>query len=73
MKGQLHKLTNKWRRQDKRKYLKLTRACIIKLITSVIYSFRNKLEPLSLNTRLGRKGLPETNTLVYYRNRNLQL
>ncbi len=34
-------------------------ACIIKLITAVIYGFRNKLECLSLNTRLGWKGLPD--------------
>jgi hypothetical protein len=33
-------------------------ACIIKLITAVIYGFRNKLECLSLNTRLCWKGLP---------------
>ncbi len=33
-------------------------ACIIKLITAVIYDFRNKLECLSVNTRLGWKGLP---------------
>ncbi len=32
-------------------------ACIIRLITAVIYSFRNKLECLSLNTRLGWKRL----------------
>ncbi len=30
------------------------------LITAVIYGFRNKLECLSLNTRLGWKGLPGT-------------
>ncbi len=47
-------------------------ACIIKHITAVIYSFRNKLEHLSLNTRLGRKGLPGTNTLAYYGNRKLR-
>jgi hypothetical protein len=47
-------------------------ACIIKLITAVIYGFRNKLECLSLNPRLGWKGLPGTNTLAYYRNRKLQ-
>jgi len=41
-------------------------ASTIKLITAVIYSFRNKLECLSLNTRLGRKGLPGTNALAYY-------
>ncbi len=44
---------------------------IIKLITAVRYGFRNKLEHLSLNTRLGWKGLPETNTLAYYGNRKL--
>jgi hypothetical protein len=47
-------------------------ACIIKLITSVIYGFRNKLEHLSLNTRLGWKGLPGTNTLAYYGNHKLR-
>ncbi len=41
-------------------------ACIMKLITAIIYGFRNKLECLSLNTRLGWKGLPGTNTLAYY-------
>jgi hypothetical protein len=46
-------------------------ACIIKLITAVIYGFRNKLECLSLNTRLGWKGLSGTNTLAYYGNRKL--
>jgi hypothetical protein len=46
-------------------------ACIIKLITAVIYAFHNKLECLSLNTRLGWKGLPGTNTLAYYRNLKL--
>jgi len=35
-------------------------ACIITLITTIIYGFRNKLERLSLNTRLGWKGLPGT-------------
>jgi len=49
-----------------------SRACIIKLITAVIYSFRSKLECLSINTRLGWKGLPGTNTLAYYGNRKLQ-
>jgi hypothetical protein len=43
-------------------------ACIIKLITAVIYDFRNKLECLSQNTRLGWKGLPGTNTVTYYGN-----
>jgi hypothetical protein len=47
-------------------------ACIIKLITAIIYSFRNKLECLSINTRLGWKGLPGTNTLAYYGNRKLR-
>ena len=42
------------------------RACIIKLISVVIYGFRTKLECLSLNTRQGWKGLPGTNTLTYY-------
>jgi hypothetical protein len=49
-------------------------ASIIKLITDVIYGFRNKLECLSLNTKLGWKGwkgLPGTNTLAYYGNRIL--
>ncbi len=48
-------------------------ACIIKLITAVIYGFPNKLECLSLNTRLGWKGLPGTNTLAYHGNRKLRL
>jgi hypothetical protein len=30
-------------------------ACIVNLITAVIYGFRNKLERLSLNTRVGGK------------------
>ncbi len=38
----------------------LSRACIIKLITVVVYGFCNKLERLSLNTRLDWKGLPGT-------------
>ena len=38
----------------------LRRGCIIKPITAVTYGFRNKLECLSLNTRLGWKGLPVT-------------
>jgi hypothetical protein len=45
--------------------------CIIKRITAVIYGLRNKLECLSLNIRLGGKGLPGTNTLAYYGNRKL--
>ncbi len=47
-------------------------AWVLKLITAVIYGFRNKLECLSLNTRLGWKGLPGTNTLPYNRNRKLR-
>jgi hypothetical protein len=47
-------------------------ACIIKLITAVIYGFRNKQECLTLNTRLGWKGLPGTKTLVYYGNHKLR-
>jgi hypothetical protein len=43
-------------------------ACIIKLIMAIIYSFHNKLERLSQNTRLGWKGLPGTNTLASYEN-----
>ncbi len=35
---------------------------IIKHITAVIYGFRNKLECLTINSRLGWKGLPGTNT-----------
>ncbi len=38
-------------------------ACIIKLITAVIYGFCDKLKCLTLNTRLGWKGLPGTNKL----------
>jgi hypothetical protein len=45
-------------------------AWIMKVITAVFYGFRNKLERLSLNTRLGWKGLPGTNILAYYGNRN---
>jgi hypothetical protein len=47
-------------------------ANVIKLITAIIYIFRNELECLSVNTRLGWKGLPGTNTLAYYGNRKLQ-
>ena len=43
-------------------------ASIIKLITAVIYGFRNNLECLSPNTRLGWKRSPGTNTLAYYKN-----
>jgi hypothetical protein len=58
---------------DKPKLGQTPGACIIKLITDVIYGFRNKLECLSLNTRLGWRGLPGTNTLAYYGNRKLVL
>ncbi len=61
-----------WKKQDHAAifvfYVKILRllqqpgACIIKLITAVIYGFRNKLERLSLNTRLAWKGLPGTNS-----------
>jgi len=44
----------------------------LKLFTTLIYSFRDKLECLSLNTRQGWKGLPGTNTLAYYGNRKLR-
>ncbi len=47
-------------------------ACTTKLIVAVIYGFRNKLPCLTLNTRLGWKGLPGTNTLAYYGNRKLR-
>ncbi len=47
-------------------------ACIIKLITAVIFGFHNKLECLSINARLGWKGLPGTNTLTYCGYRKLQ-
>ena len=46
--------------------------CIIKLITAIIYGFRDMLEFLSTNTRLGWKGLPGTNTLSYYGNCKLR-
>ncbi len=46
--------------------------CTVKLITAVIYGFRNMVERLSLNTRLDWKGLPATNTLAYYGNRKFQ-
>ncbi len=46
--------------------------CILKLIMAVIYGVRNKLECLSLNSRLGCKGFPGTNTLAYYGNRKLR-
>jgi hypothetical protein len=37
-----------------------------------MYGLRNKLECLSLNTSLGLKGLPGTNTLDFYGNRTLR-
>jgi hypothetical protein len=40
---------------------------------AVICGFHNKQECLSLNTRLGWKGLPGTNTLAYYGNRTTPL
>jgi hypothetical protein len=48
-------------------------AGILKVTTAVIYGFRNKLEYLSLNTGLGWKGLPGTDTLAYYGNCKLRL
>ncbi len=48
-------------------------ACIIILITAVIYGFLNKLECFSLNTKHGWKGSPGTNTLAYYGNLKLGL
>jgi hypothetical protein len=59
---------------EKKERVLITRlygACIIKHITAVIYGLGNKLECLPINTRLGWKGLPGTNTLAYYRNRKL--
>ncbi len=53
-------------------YLETSGACIIKLITAVIYGFCNMLECLSINTRLGWKCSPGTNTLAYYGNCKLQ-
>ncbi len=47
-------------------------ASIIKLIKAVIYGFRNKLECLTLNTRLGWKGLLGTTTLPFYGNLKLR-
>jgi hypothetical protein len=50
-------------------------ACIIKLNAVVIYGFRNELECLSLNARLGWKGLQGANILAilaYYGNRKLR-
>jgi len=52
-------------------YSKGPGACIIRLIMAIICWFRNKLECLSLNTRLSWKGLPGTYTLAYYANRKL--
>ncbi len=47
-------------------------ACIIKVVTDVIYGFCNKLECLSINTRLSWIGWPGTNTLTYYGNHKLR-
>ncbi len=47
-------------------------AYIKKLINSIIYGFCNTLECLSLNTILGWRGLPGTNTLAYYGNCKLR-
>ncbi len=44
--------------------IKTSGVCIIKLFTAVIYGFRTKLERLSLNTRLGWKGLPGTKFMI---------
>ncbi len=52
----------------KKFYYKGPGACIIKYITTLIYGFHNKLGCLSLNTRLGWKGLPGKNSLAYYGN-----
>jgi hypothetical protein len=49
-------------------FFKFTWACILKPIPAVIYGFCYELVCLPLNTRLGWKGLPKTNTLAYYRN-----
>jgi hypothetical protein len=43
-------------------------ACIIKAIKVIIYGFRNKLECLSVSTRLSWKGLLITETVNYCRN-----
>jgi hypothetical protein len=43
----------------------------LNLYTVVIYGVCNKLECLSLNIKLGWKGLPGTNPLAYYGNRKL--
>ncbi len=48
-------------------------ACIIKLITAVIYGFRNKLERLSLASISSLVQCLETNTLAYCVNCRLQL
>ncbi len=50
-------------------YLETSGACIIKLITAVIYSLRNKLECLSLASLSSLVQCLRTNTLAYYRNR----
>jgi hypothetical protein len=49
-----------------------TGAFIIRLIMAVIDGFHDKLECLSLTSRLGWKGWLGTNTLAYYRNHKLR-
>ncbi len=48
-------------------------ACILKLISTVIYGFHNKLECLSLESLSSLVWCLVTNTLAYYRNRKLRL
>ncbi len=47
-------------------------ACIIKLITAVIYSFRNKLKCLSLASLSSLVLCLSSNTPAYYGNRKLR-
>jgi hypothetical protein len=49
-----------------------TGACIIKLITDVIYGFHNKLECLSLASLSSLVQCLGKNTLAYYGNRKLR-
>jgi len=39
---------------------------VIKLFTAVIYEISQQAPALSVNIRLGWKGLPGTNALAYY-------
>ncbi len=48
-------------------------ACIIKLITLVIYNFRNELECMSLASLSSLVKCLGKNTQAYYRNRKLRL